>query len=50
MRTAQLNLEGVNRADRLWHLRQTALLEGLGFDELNAVADVWSEEFYPGEQ
>lgn len=50
MRTVQLNLEGVNRADRLWHLRQTALLEGLGFDELNAVADVWSEEFYPGEQ
>lgn len=46
MGLAQPGIETLDTADRLWHLRQAPLLEGLSLVDLTAVAHVGFERLY----
>lgn len=47
MGTAELSVEELVEADRLWHWRRAALAQGLGLEDLKAVAKVTTERVYP---
>jgi CRP-like cAMP-binding protein len=46
MSTAQLQYEQLEAADRIWHLRQTPLMEGLSLSDLRAVASACTDRIY----
>jgi len=46
MSTAQLRCEELVNVDRIWHLRQTGLVDGLSHSELNAIASAFEDRIY----
>lgn len=46
MSIAHLHSEQLEAVDRIWHLRQTLLLEGLSVSDLNAIASVCRDRIY----
>lgn len=46
MSTAPVECEELRDADKLWHLRQSPLMEGLSFQDLTAVANLCSDRVY----
>ncbi len=46
MSTAQLRCEKLVNVDRIWHLRQTGLVDGLSHSELNAIPSAFEDRIY----
>ena len=47
MSTAQVRCEELVSVDRVWHLRQSGLLDGLALSDLNAVLSACRDRIYP---
>ena len=46
MSTAQLRCEELASVDRIWHLKQSGLMEGLSLEDLNAVVSACKDRIY----
>lgn len=46
MSTAQLRCEDLASVDRIWHLKQSGLMEGLSLEDLNAVVSACKDRIY----
>ena len=47
MKTVRVPLEELKNADKLWHLRQAALMEGLTSMDLEVFASICLDRIYP---
>ena len=50
MRTKQTRVEGLEDADRVWHLKHTAFMEGLSSTDLQAISEMCADRIYPKEK